>query len=187
MATEATVEPTGTPTQETSGQGDNTNTDTSSQTTSEPEGNGQQQGSTAQQDTRLPDDHPLVTALERQKQANTELKEQADKATELTTKVTELETQITDLTTKAQSAEAVQAKYDRLEQFLTSLGGPISKALDSKSFSTALFESDADIKDLVAQWHRDNPSATSAALQSGAGDNGTKIDPNVLLRAAAGK
>ena len=59
------------------------------------------------------------------------------------------------------------------------------QALDSKSFSTSLFETDTDIKDLVAQWHKDNPSATSSALTSGPGSETSTKDMNALLRSAA--
>lgn len=129
-------------------------------------------------ETQLPDTHPLVKTLATQKDELKQLRAAG-------TKVTELETQVAELTTKAEAANAIQAKYDRLEAFLTSLGGPVSKALDSRSFSKALFESDTDIKDLVVQWHKDNPSATSSALQSGAGDTGSTKDMNALLRSAA--
>lgn len=180
MATETSTETVNDSTEETSGQEvENTSTDTSG-TTSETEENGKQQESnTTQQDERLPDDHPLVKAYTSSQEQLRQLKGTHQ------TKVQELETQVTELTAKATSAEAVQAKYDRLESFLTSLGGPISKALDSKSFSTALFESDTDIKELVAQWHKDNPSATSAALNSSSGPEKSTKDMNALLRSAA--
>ncbi|WNN96039.1 scaffolding protein [Microbacterium phage Schimmels22] len=103
-------------------------------------------------------------------------------------RVTELEAQVADLTPKAETGEAWQAKYDRLEAFLQSLGGPISKALDSRSFSHKLFETEDDIEDIVKAWKRDNPTATSSALGSAAAEPaGKKIDPNALLRAARGK
>ena len=123
-------------------------------------------------------DSPLVKTLATQKEELKQLRPAG-------AKVTELEAKVTELTAKAESATAVQAKYDRLEAFLTGLGGPISKALDSKSFSTSLFETDTDIKDLVAQWHKDNPSATSSALTSGPGSETSTKDMNALLRSAA--
>lgn len=181
MSTEATsTETVNDSTEETSGQEVENNTDTSS-TTSETEENGTQQpeSNTTQQDDRLPDDHPLVKAYTSSQEQLRQLKGTHQ------SKVQELETQVTELTAKATSAESVQAKYDRLEAFLTSLGGPISKALDSKSFSTSLFESDADIKELVAQWHKDNPSATSAALNSSGGNTSSSKDMNTLLRKAS--
>lgn len=179
MTAETSTETVDTSTEETSGQEVENNTDTSD-TTSETEENGtQQESSASQQDTRLPDDHPLVKAY-----ASTQDQLKQLKGTHQS-KVQELETQVTELTAKATGADALQARYDRLEAFLTSLGGPISKALDSKSFSASLFESDTDIKDLVSQWHKDNPSATSAALNSSAGTKGPAKDMNELLRKAA--
>lgn len=143
---------------------------------------GQAVSDTTQQEDRLPDDHPLVKAY-----TSSQEQLRALKGTHQT-KVQELEAQVSQLTAKTASADEVQAKYDRLESFLTSLGGPISKALDSKSFSTALFESDTDIKELVAQWHRDNPSATSTALGSSAGSPaGPQPTMNEILRAASPK
>ena len=135
--------------------------------------------STSQQDDRLPDDHPLVKAYTSSQEQLKQLKGTHQ------SRVQELEGQVTDLTAKATSAETVQAKYDRLEAFLSNLGGPLSKALDSKSFSTALFESDTDITELVAQWHKNNPSATSSALNSGGGPTSTASDMNTLFRTAA--
>lgn len=130
-------------------------------------------------DTQLPDDHPLVKTLATQKEELKQLRPTAQK-------VADLESQVAELTPAKEQLTVVQAKYDRLEAFLTSLGGPVSKALDSRSFSTALFESDTDIKDLVAQWHKDNPSATSAALSSGSGTTASAAaDMSALLRAAA--
>ena len=129
-------------------------------------------------ETKLPDDHPLVKTLATQKEELKQLRPAG-------VKVAELETKITELTTQAETATAVQAKYDRLESFLSAIGGPISKALDSKSFTTALFESDTDVAELVTKWHKDNPSATSAALNSGAGTSTSKTDINALLRQAA--
>lgn len=164
-------------TEETSGQEVENKEGTEATTTETVENNGQEPN--PQPDTRLPDDHPLVKTLSAQKDELRQLKDSHQ------TKVTELETKLTELTAKAESADAIQAKYDRLEAFLTSLGGPVSKALDSRSFSQALFESDKDINDLVAQWHRDNPSATSSALNSGAGSEMSTKDMNALLRSAA--
>ena len=130
-------------------------------------------------ETKLPDDHPLVKTLATQKEELKQLRPTAQK-------VADLESQVAELTPAKEQLTVVQAKYDRLEAFLTSLGGPVSKALDSRSFSTALFESDTDIKDLVAQWHKDNPSATSAALSSGSGTTvSAAADMNAMLRAAA--
>lgn len=179
MATETSTETVNDSTEETSGQEVENNKDTSS-TTSEPEGNGQQQEPTTQQDTRLPDDHPLVKAYASSQEQLKQLKGSHQ------SKVAELETKVQELTTKAESAESVQLKYDRLESFLTKVGGPLSKALDSRSFTTALFESDEDIDELVSKWHRDNPSATSSALNSGPGSTQASKDMNALLRKAAG-
>lgn len=81
---------------------------------------------------------------------------------------------------------AVQRKYNRLESFLTEIGGPLSKALDSKSFTEKLFGTDSDVKALVADWHKANPSATSTALSSGSAQPANKASGmNDLLRAAA--
>ncbi|QKN87708.1 scaffolding protein [Microbacterium phage Ixel] len=102
-------------------------------------------------------------------------------------RVTELEAQVNDLTPKAETAEALQTRLERLEGFLSSLGGPLARALDSRSFSHKLFETDDDIDEIVKAWKRDNPTATSAALGASPAEPKSKIDPNALLRAAAGK
>lgn len=181
MATETTAETATTSTEETSGQEvTNTNTGTESQATPQAGGNGQQQEPTTatQQDTRLPDDHPLVKAYASSQAELKQLKGNQPK-------IAELETKVQELTAKAESTDAVQAKYDRLESFLTKVGGPLSKALDSRSFTAALFESDEDVDDIVTKWHKDNPSATSSALQSGAGSTQASKGMSELLRAAA--
>lgn len=128
-------------------------------------------------ETKLPDDHPLVKTLATQKEELKLLRPAG-------VRVTELETQVAELTTKAELTDTIQAKFDRLEEFLTALGGPLSKALDSKSFSVALFESDTSVKDLVAQWHKDNPSVTSTAVTSGGGNSPSGTSINDLLRSA---
>jgi hypothetical protein len=101
-------------------------------------------------------------------------------------KVTELEAKVAELSPRAETADAVQARYDRLEEFLQAVGGPLGRALDSKSFTTALFETDQDIDDIVKKWHKDNPSATTTALGSSAAKPAkSKADMNTALRAAA--
>lgn len=104
-----------------------------------------------------------------------------------------LQAQVETLTSESAASQQslsdlseVQGKYDRLESFLTSVGGPLSKALDSKSFSEKLFGTDTDITELVAEWHKSNPSATSTALGSGSASPATKqAQINDLIRAAA--
>lgn len=160
--------------------------------TDDTSGNGEQQQANQEQqpqvvskDAKLPDDHPVVVQLKADKaklaKANTELAEaraQAGKATKLEEDLGKRPT--------TEAMETLQTRYDRLEAFLVAAGGPLGKALDSRTFTKDLFESDKDIDALVKQWHRDNPSATSQALGNGpAGDaKGGKQDPNELLRAA---
>lgn len=131
-------------------------------------------------DTKIPDDHPLVKALAKANEKVASLAEaqaQAAKATKLEEELAARPSQ--------EALDTLQTRYDRLEEFLTAAGGPISKALDSRTFTKALFESDQDIETLVKQWHRDNPSATSAALGSAPAEPGKpKQDPNKLIRAA---
>jgi len=160
------------------------------QTPGETQGDGQQQQAqvTIDDSTKLPDTHPLVktlTALKANaKTAATELAEARAQAA----KTTQLQSEL-DKRPTVEAMETLQNRYDRLEAFLVAAGGPLGKALDSRTFTKELFESDTDIKALVQQWHRDNPSATSQALSNGpAGDaKGSKQDPNHLLRVAAGK
>lgn len=103
-------------------------------------------------------------------------------------RVTELEAQVKELEPVKETLDAVQRKYDRLESFLTRAGGPLGKALDSRSFSQRLFETDDPIEDLVKDWFQQNPTQTSQALGArGDGATGGKVDINTLLRAAANK
>lgn len=176
MATETSTETVNDSAEETSGQEVDTNQETPP-VTSEPEATDPPEPA-ADSDTQLPDNHPLVKTLAAQKEELKTLRQAGQK-------VTELETQVTELTSKATSAEEVQARYDRLETFLTQIGGPLSRALDSKSFTTALFETDTDIAELVTKWHKDNPSATSQALQGNPGNIPDSQDMNALLRTAA--
>lgn len=179
MATETSTETVNDTPGETPDEVIETTTQEPESTPAEPAGNEEPGSTPSQQADRLPDDHPLVKAYTSSQDQLKQLK------TTHQTKVQELEAKVTELTDQATQAQAVQAKYDRLEAFLTSLGGPVSKALDSKSFSTALFESDTDIQELAAQWHKDNPSATSQALSSGGGITASSTDMNSLLRSAA--
>ena len=101
-------------------------------------------------------------------------------------KVAELEAKVAELTTKAETVDAIQGKFDRLEAFLQAIPGPLGKALDSRSFTKALFESDKDIDDIIADWNKANPTATSQALGSGAASPAPKGPTmNDLLRSAA--
>lgn len=117
----------------------------------------------------------LLSDLHKERTAKKELRSQVESLQ------AELET------AKSASAElqAVQTKYDRLESFLLAAGGPLSKALDSRSFTKALFESDKDIEELVDTWHKENPTQTSVALGSGSGNTEKSADLNALLRSAA--
>uniref|UniRef100_A0AAU6R5X7 Scaffolding protein n=1 Tax=Micrococcus phage Olihed TaxID=3092209 RepID=A0AAU6R5X7_9CAUD len=101
-------------------------------------------------------------------------------------RVTELETEITTLKTKAETVDSIQHKYERLEAFLQSAGGALGRALDSRSFTEALFESDKDVADIVADWNKNNPSNTSTALGAGAAQPSPKGPTmNDLLRSAS--
>jgi len=174
-------------TEETSGQGSQGQ---QQQTTPETGANGQQQQEPTgiTDETRLPDTHPLVKAYRAQLEENrkhsstkTELAEARAKAT----KVTELEEQLNSRPTQ-EALDTLQTRYDRLEAFAQAVG--IGKALDSRTFTRDLFETDKDIKELVKDWNKANPTATSQALAGKAGGEGkSKIDPNELLRIAAGK
>lgn len=177
VAPESTVETTDQDTQ-----------DQQQQATSETEGNGEaQQVSTPEKPIVLPDDHPLVKTLAANK---TKLSTQASELAELrskSAKVTQLEADL-NARPSQEALDTLQVRYDRLEGFLQAIGGPVAQALDSRSFTTALFESDKDIADIVKDWQRANPSATSKALGSAPAEPGKgKVDPNVLLRIAAGR
>lgn len=147
----------------------------------------QQQGATPVIDksTKLPEDHPLVTAhstvKEKLAKATTDLAEaraQAGKASKLEEELAKRPT--------PEALETLQTRYDRLEAFLQAAGGPLSKALDSRSFTRSLFETDDDIKDIVKAWQAANPSTTAEALGSGGAAPGApKKSMNDLLRAAA--
>jgi hypothetical protein len=134
-------------------------------------------------DTKIPDDHPLVKALAKANEKVTALAEaqaQAAKATKLEEELAARPSQ--------EALDTLQTRYDRLEAFLVAAGGPISKALDSRTFTRSLFETDDDVEDIVKAWHKANPSATSTALGAAAANPGkSKIDPNALIRAAMAK
>lgn len=157
------------------------------ETTDDTSGNGTQQQAeqVVSKDAKLPDDHPVVKQLAADKaklaKANTELAElraSSKKATELQTALDARPTQ--------EALDTLQTRYDRLEEFLQAAGGPLSKALDSRTFTRDLFESDKDIAEIVKDWQKANPTATSQALGSGsAAPAGTKSNMNDLLRAAA--
>ena len=133
-----------------------------------------------QQDSeqRLPDSHPLVKAYEAQKAEIRALRQSgnADKLNATTA----------ELTTTKETLDGVQKRYDRLEEFLSKVGGPLGKALDSKSFTTKLFETNDDIGELVKLWLQDNPSKTTVALSSDSTYSGDKKPSmNDLFRSAA--
>ncbi|QCW22276.1 scaffolding protein [Microbacterium phage Luna18] len=184
MATDSTTSNTTDSTDETSGQGSQ---DQQQQTTDETSGNGDAKQVTIDDSTKLPDTHPLVKTLATLKEKTSSQARELTEARAQAAKVTQLEEDLGKRPT-TEAMETLQTRYDRLEAFLVAAGGPLGKALDSRTFTRDLFETDTDIKTLVQQWHRDNPSATSQALGNGpAGDAKGKQDPNHLLRVAAGK
>lgn len=143
----------------------------------------QEQQSDTQQDA--PKDDPVKGLKSALSGARADLnKERKDHGT-TKARVTELEAQVADLTPKAETTDAIQSRYDRLEEFLQALPGPLGKALDSKSFTKRLFESEDKIEDIIKDWNKANPTATSSALGAGgAAPSSTPVDPNKLLRAA---
>lgn len=160
--------------------------DQQQQTTPETGANGSQQQVTIDDSTQLPETHPLVKTLAANK---TKLSEQANALREAqaqAAKFTQLEQDLAARPTQ-ESVDALQTRYDRLEAFVLAVG--LGKALDSRTFTKDLFETDKDIAALVKDWNKANPSATSQALSStaGGGEGTGKHDPNELLRIAAGK
>jgi len=103
-------------------------------------------------------------------------------------RITTLEAEVADLRPKAEMTDAVQARYDRLEAFVQAAGGTLGKALDSRSFTKALFESDEDVADIVKRWSQANPTATHTALSStAAGTQAGRPSLNDVIRAARAK
>lgn len=159
--------------------------DQQQQTTSETEGNGQKQQVTIDDSTELPESHPLVKKLGIQKGEISSLKTELTEARAQAARTTQLEEDLGKRPT-TEAMETLQTRYDRLEQFAQAVG--LGRALDSRTFTRDLFESDKDIKELVKDWNRANPSATSEALGNApAGDGKSKPTPNELIRIAAGK
>jgi len=154
-------------------------------TTGETSGNGDQQQITIDDSTKLPETHPLVKTLAANK---TKLSEQATALREAqaqAAKTTQLEEELGKRPT-TEAIETLQTRYDRLEAFAQAVG--LGKALDSRTFTRDLFETDKDIKTLVREFNQANPSATSSALASTANPGGSgKLNPSDLIRIAAGK
>jgi hypothetical protein len=186
---------------ETTGATPDTSTTTTPESATPPEGQqGQQQSSTGatpdqeqpQTSTtptdgkpeKLPDDHPAAKALVAQKTEISTLKTELAEARAQAARTTKLEEDLGKRPTQ-EAVDTLQKRYDRLESFLQAVGGPLSKALDSRTFTRDLFESEKDIKDLVKEFSAANPTATSTALASAAAAPGAgKPDMNALLRSA---
>lgn len=184
VATTDSSTSTSTSTEETSGQAQQ---DQQQSSTTETAGQEQQQARTPEKPVVLPDDHPLVKTLATQKTTIAAQKTELAEARAQAAKVTKLEEELGKRPTP-EVLETLQTRYDRLEGFLQAVGGPLGKALDSRTFTRDLFETDKDIADLVKEWNRANPSATSTALGSAAASPASKkADPNALIRAAAGR
>lgn len=114
-----------------------------------------------------------------------DLHKERDRRKTLQAQVEQLTAKTSSLNAQSEELAAVQRKYDRLEQFLLGVGGPLSKALDSKTFSTKLFETDDPIEDIVTAWQAANPSTASKALSSSAAPaDQKKSDIGDLLRQA---
>jgi hypothetical protein len=155
--------------------------------TDDTSGNGEQQQpntDTVSKDAKLPDDHPVVKQLKADKDKLTAVRAELAEVRAKAANVSKLEQELQARPT-TEALETLQTRYDRLESFLQAVGGPLSRALDSRTFTKQLFESDEDVTDLVKAWNRANPSATSQALSSAAAEPGkSKVNPNDLIRAA---
>ncbi|QKN87768.1 scaffolding protein [Microbacterium phage Nebulous] len=155
------------------------------QATPETGANGQQQEPSITDETRLPDTHPLVKAYRAQLEENrkhTATKAELAEARAKAGKVTELETELAARPTP-EALDTLQKRNDRLEEFVIAVG--LGRALDSRTFTRDLFESDKPVDQLVKDWNKANPSATSQALGGKAGEQSSdKANPNDLIRAA---
>lgn len=164
--------------------------------------NGQQQGPTAQgagnggqqqapapvvidKSTKLPDDHPLVTAHTTVKTKLAEAATELAEARAQSAKATQLQSEL-DKRPTPEALTQLQTRYDRLEAFLQQAGGDLGRALDSRTFTRQLFESEDKVEDIVKAWNKAHPSATTQALGGTGGSTGGtgKVDPNELIRAA---
>lgn len=166
-------------TDETSGQEQQ---DQQQATTDETSAKGEQQPVVIDDSTKLPETHPLVKTLatlkENAKKASTELAEANARAA----KATKLEEE-RDARPTQEALDTLQTRYDRLEAFATAVG--LGKALDSRTFTRDLFESDKDVAELVKDWNKEHPTATSTALGGTTTTSAEgKQDPNKLIRAA---
>lgn len=143
-----------------------------------------QQSTTIDDSTQLPETHPLIVNHQKIKTDLAKATRDLSEARAQAAKSTKLEEDLAKRPTE-EALTTLQTRYDRLESFLGQVGGPLSKALDSRTFTRDLFETDKDIKELVTEYQRANPTATSTALGSkGAAPADGKVDPNALLRAA---
>lgn len=152
-----------------------------------------EQGQTQQQATDATSDQGTSSTDQQQEQKDrdaskesllSDLHKERNQRKTLSAQVEQLKAQIAQSTQATEQLTAVQRKYDRLEAFATAIG--LGKALDSKSFTTALFETDEDISEIVKKWNQENPSATSVALGSESAVTADgKTDMNKLIRAAA--
>lgn len=155
--------------------------------TPETGGNGTEQPSTSQEPVTLPDDHPLVKTLASMKASIASQKAEITELRAKSKQVTELESSLAERPTK-EAVETLQTRYDRLEAFLQAAGGPMSKALDSRSFTKSLFETDTDVEALAKEWNAAHPTATATALSSSAAaPANSSPSMNDLLRSALKK
>lgn len=149
-------------------------TETESQPTEQAADENQQQDDTQ----RSPQHEALLKDLVKERKSRQALQ----------AKLAELESSQSDLAKQAEALTALQTKYDRLEAFLTAMGGEVSELLDSRKFSASLFDSDTKIEDLVAEWRKAHPSTATKALGAGsASAEDDKPSMNDLLRAAIQK
>ncbi len=183
MATDNSTNSTTDSTDETSGQ---ETQDQQQATTPETGATGEQQQSTdtvtIDDSTKLPETHPLVKTLASNKTQISDLKRELAEARTHSGQATKLQEELDKRPTQ-ETLDTLQTRYDRLEAFAQAVG--LGKALDSRTFTRDLFESDKDIAELVKEFNKANPSATSTALGSAAAAPAEgKVDPNKLIRAA---
>ena len=155
--------------------------DEQQESTDETSGQEEQQSGNEEPVT-LPDDHPLVKSLSALKGQVATQKAELLELRNTSKKVAQLEKDLNERPSQ-EAVETLQTRYDRLEEFAQAVG--LGKALDSRTFTKDLFETDKDVADIVKEWNRQHPSATSTALGGGStAPAAGKPSGNELIRAA---
>lgn len=118
----------------------------------------------------------VLADLVKERKRRQELQQQVDK----------LSTDLAEALKDKDKLDTLSKRHTRLEALLTAEGSQFAELLDSKKFSTKLYETDDDVATILKDWLKTKPkTAIDTALQANSNSPTTGAKLGDILRAIA--